>query len=73
MAKPLAIALPPQHVLTGGYQIVVTALDPDTGAVVSGVTVSNVTMQVESFNDTGLASGAFVVVNPVLIPAGTLT
>lgn len=65
MAKPLAIALPPQHVLTGGYQIVVTALDPDTGAVVAGVTVQNVTMQVEDIGGTGpvsLESGPFMLV-----------
>lgn len=31
-----------QPILLGGYQIVLEALDPDTGAAVSGVTVSDV-------------------------------
>jgi len=59
VAKPLSIALPPDHILTGGYTVRVTALDPDTGAVVSGVDVSNVTIQVEQYAGGDLSSGVF--------------
>jgi hypothetical protein len=59
VAKPFAIALPPDHILSGAYTVRLTALDPATGAVVSGVNVSNVTMQVEQLAGGNLASGPF--------------
>lgn len=46
MAQPLVVGLPPNLEFTSGYLIRVTALDPTTGATVSGVTVSDVTFQV---------------------------
>ena len=67
MAKPFAIALPPDHILAGDYKIRVTAIDPTTGAVVAGVNVSNVTMQVEQFAGGSLTSGIFQALNPVLV------
>lgn len=66
MAKPLSIALPPDHILTGDYIVRVTAIDPNTGAVVSGVDVSNVTIQVEDIAGLGgaaLESGPFLLVS----------
>jgi hypothetical protein len=65
VAKPFSIALPPDHILTGSYTVRLTALAPTTGAVVSGVNVQNVTIQVEDLGDTGgagLASGPFMFV-----------
>lgn len=41
------IAMPPGLHLTGGYIIEVAALNPVTGSYVSGVDISNVTMQVD--------------------------
>lgn len=67
MAKPFSIALPPDHLLAGGYTIRLTAIDPATGAVVSGVNVQNVTMQVENLLGGDLSSGAFKMLNPVLL------
>ena len=65
MAKPLSIALPPDHLLAGEYTVRVTAISPTTGAVVSGVNVQNVTMQVEDVGGLGAAalqSGPFMLV-----------
>lgn len=46
MSKPLTIALPPNIDLWGDCIVRVTALNPATGATVSGVNVKNVTLQV---------------------------
>lgn len=48
-------AMPEGIELTGGYTIRVTALNPTTGAVVSGVTVSNLAMMIDDL--TGGAGG----------------
>jgi hypothetical protein len=64
VAQPLSIALPPDLRLGGDYTISVDALDPTTGASVAGVTVSNVTIQVELLE---LVSGALPPV--LLLPA----
>ena len=42
MSQKLTAGLPDNTELNAGYQIQITALDPATGAAVSGVTVSNV-------------------------------
>lgn len=47
MAKPLIVPLPPGLVLWGGCTIRVTAVDPDTGATIAGVRVSNVTIEAD--------------------------
>lgn len=44
MAAPVTAALPPGLDLPGGYTLRFTALDPTTGALVSGVTVSAATI-----------------------------
>lgn len=65
MAIPWTIALPPDHVLTGSYTVRITAIDAATGATVSGVNVSNVTLQVENLGptpDSALAVGPFMLV-----------
>src|SRR5947209_7452051 len=38
----LKTGMPPEHDLSGGYTIRVDAIDPTTGATVSGINVSNV-------------------------------
>lgn len=48
MPIPLEGTLAPNIVCVGGYVIRVTALNATTGAVVSGVTVSGVSLQVDS-------------------------
>ena len=47
MAKPLIVPLPSGLQLWGDCEIRVTALDPTTGAEVTGVKVSNVTLEVD--------------------------
>jgi hypothetical protein len=49
MPAPLTVGLAPNVVLRGGYVLRVTALNPTTGAVVSGVVVSDVALQVDAF------------------------
>jgi hypothetical protein len=47
MAAPQINPLPPFFEMADGYQIIVTALDATTGATVSGVVVSNVSIDVD--------------------------
>lgn len=47
MAKPLIVPLPPNLHLWGGCVVRVTALDASTGNEVSGVQVSNITLEVD--------------------------
>jgi hypothetical protein len=64
MAKPLVVALPPNLTLWGDCTISVTALNPSTGAVVSGVSISNVTLEVDQTEGLpdDLAVGPFMLV-----------
>lgn len=48
MARPLIAPLAPNIVLTSGYVVNLIAVDPTTGAAVSGVVVENVSMQVNT-------------------------
>lgn len=48
MSAPLTAGLAPGLVLSGGYVLRVTALSPTTGAVVAGVVVSDVSLQVDA-------------------------
>lgn len=59
MAQPLTIALPEDFDLDDTYQIRVTALNPNTGAVVAGVNVGSVTLMVDNLVGGDLASGSF--------------
>ena len=65
MAQPFDIALPPDILLSGGYTVRVTAIDPTTGNTVAGVNVSDVTLQVEDLGGSGAAAlqtGPFMLV-----------
>jgi hypothetical protein len=65
MAQPLTVAFPPNLVLTDGWLVTITAIDPTTGALVSGVTISEALMQVEVLEGAGgfaLSSGPFMFV-----------
>ena len=65
MAAAYDAPLPPDLDLEGSYTIRVTALDPTTGAVVSGVTVSSLVMMVNTgagTSPTDLAVGPYLLV-----------
>jgi len=62
MAQPLSVSLPPGLDLGGGCQIRVTALDPTTGDTVTGVKVSNVTLEVDQLGGGSLEYGPFMLV-----------
>ena len=62
MAQPLIVTLPPNLELGGSCVIRVAALDPSTGNVVTGVTVSNVTLEVDNTGGGSLDSGPFMLV-----------
>ena len=62
MAQPLTVALPPNLDLWGGCKLRVTALDPATGAVVGGVDVSSVTLEVDNTGSGDLDFGPFMLV-----------
>lgn len=65
MAQPLAASMPPDLDLDGNYTIRLTALDPVSGAVVSGVTVSALAMLIAPLGGTtpgDLAVGPYLLV-----------
>jgi hypothetical protein len=62
MAQPLTVALPPGLELWGDCVIRVTALDAATGDEVAGVTVSDVTLEVDQTGGGDLAYGPFMLV-----------
>jgi hypothetical protein len=64
VAQPLIVALPPGLSLRGGCTITVAAIDPSTGNVVTGVNVSNVTIEVDQTmgSEGDLESGPFMLV-----------
>lgn len=64
MAQPLTQPLPPSLELWGGCTVGVAALDPTTGAPVSGVNIANVTIEVEltEGSEADLESGPFMLV-----------
>jgi hypothetical protein len=65
MAQPLTAGLPPGLNLVAGYKVRFAALDPTTGAAVSGVKVANPTIYVENLTGNtpaALASGPFTLV-----------
>jgi hypothetical protein len=47
MAQPLIVTLPPNLDLWGGCIIRVTAVNPTTGLTVSGVRVSNISIEAD--------------------------
>lgn len=56
MAIPLDIRMPPDLDLQDGYTLRVTALDPTTGALVSGVSIQTVVLTA-SQGSTNVGSG----------------
>lgn len=65
MAAPYETPLPPDLDLFGGYTIRLTAVSPTTGALVAGVTVSNLVIAVATSGDTvigDLAVGPYLLV-----------
>lgn len=65
MAQPLVVGMPDRIDIGAGYVLQVTAVNPTTGATVSGVNVSNMVIEAEGAGD--LSSGAFIAGNPLLI------
>lgn len=65
MPQPLTVALPPNLELWGACVVRVTALDATTGDSVAGVTVSDVTLQVDQTagDDSDLSFGPFLLVD----------
>ena len=66
MPTPLKTGLPPDLEISGDYRIVFTALDPASGATVSGVVVSAVTVQALDLTPGGLQDDA---PDPLLVPS----
>lgn len=66
MAQPLTVAFPPDLVLTDGWLVTITAVNPTTGADVAGVMITEALIQVENIAGTGLSSGKFKAV-PILV------
>jgi hypothetical protein len=69
MAQKLTAALPPDLDLPANFIVRVSALDPTTGALVSGVNVSNVAIVADSLTpDTADTATALVPVAPLWLP-----
>ena len=64
MAQALDIPMPPNLDIGPSYTLRVTALDPTTGALVSGVTVNTVVLSVSLLEGTGdgLETGSWFLV-----------
>lgn len=67
MPIPLVAGIPPDLDLADGYVIQFTALDATTGAVVSGVTVSDASLLVANLTG-GDLEGGFADVEPLFTP-----
>ena len=65
MATPLDGTLPPGLELTGAYIIRLNAIDPTTGATVSGVVISGAAYQVEPLDQ---ATVDVLAPEPLLVP-----
>jgi hypothetical protein len=66
MAAPQQTALPGGYVLASGMQIVVTAINPTTGALVNNVFISDVSVSVDP-GDSG-PDGPPVPISPAYLP-----
>lgn len=65
MSAPLTGGLAPGLVLSGGYVLRVTALDPATGAVIPDVIVSDVSLQVNTL-EAAPDEASFAILDPLL-------
>lgn len=68
MPAPSIAALPIDLIMSSGYQVRFTALDPTTGAAVSGVRVTDIALQVRPVNIGPDAIGADGAPMPLLVP-----
>lgn len=68
MPQPAIAALPLDLVLSSGYVIRFAALDPTSGAAVSGVRVTDVAFQVRPLNIGPDAIGPDGTPSPLLVP-----
>jgi len=69
MAQKLVASLPPDLDLPANWIVRLTALDPTTGALVSGVNVSNVAIIADSLTPATTDTGVTLVpVPPVWLP-----
>jgi hypothetical protein len=64
VAQPLTVPFPPDLTLTDGWLVTITAIDPTTGAVVTGVRITEALIHVEVVEGsvTALNSGPFMLV-----------
>ena len=69
MAIPLKDKLPPGFTLADGMRLVVTALDATTGATVSGVTISQVSVDVKPATTAEVTTVGIPDDTPWLVPA----
>lgn len=59
MSKPLDVSMPPDLDLDQGYSLRVTALDPNTGSLVTGVKVGQVVLTVVNVQAGPIEAGSF--------------
>lgn len=74
MAQPLIANMPKDLDLGGGFVLRITAVDPSTGATVTGVKVSNLVMTVDPISgavETDPGPEAFPPPLPLLVPTST--
>jgi hypothetical protein len=65
VAQPLTVAFPPNLQLTDGWKVQITAVNPATGALVTGVKITEALIEVEVLEGLGgstLDSGPFMFV-----------
>ena len=70
--QPLIAALPLDLILSSGYQIRFTALDPTTGAAITGVRVTDIAFQVRPINTGPGGTTDGLVPSPLLVPTDEL-
>lgn len=68
MAAPLTASIPPDRDLGGGYIVQVVALDASTGAVLTGLQVTEAVMVVDNVGGGDLGASVAPVENVVLLP-----
>lgn len=62
MAQPIDAPMPALMNLESGYVLRINALDPTTGAAVTGVTVSDFTIYCDNLTGGDLSAGSFQLV-----------
>jgi hypothetical protein len=67
MPLPVKTGFPEELPISDGYQIIFAAVDPTTGADVSGVTITDASIYASATGDTN----QLTVANPILIGINT--